>query len=45
MLRAASKRRQLTDDQRAMLADEEWEWLAKKSKIPHSLSGMLPAFR
>jgi len=32
MLRAASKRRHLTDDQRAMIAEEEREWLAKKGK-------------
>jgi ParB-like chromosome segregation protein Spo0J len=32
MIRAASKRRQLTDDQRAMLALAEMEWLAEKGK-------------
>src|SRR5262245_28644955 len=32
LLRAASKRRHLTDDQRAMLANEERAWLAEKAK-------------
>lgn len=32
ILRMASKRRHLTDDQRAMLADEEREWLAAKGR-------------
>jgi DNA modification methylase/ParB-like chromosome segregation protein Spo0J len=32
MMRAATKRRHLTDDQRAMLAEEERAWLAKQGK-------------
>ena len=32
MLRAATRRRHLTDDQRACLAEEEWEYLAKRSR-------------
>jgi hypothetical protein len=31
MLRMASKRRHLTDDQRAAIADEEREWLVQKN--------------
>jgi site-specific DNA-methyltransferase (adenine-specific) len=39
LLRAASKRRNLTDDQRAMLADEEREWLAKNGREKQKAQG------
>ncbi len=39
MIRAASKRRQLTDDQRVMPAEEERKWLAKKGRERSSSTG------
>lgn len=45
MLRAASKRRHLTDDQRACLAEEEREYLAKQSRRERARAGGLAGGR